>query len=114
MQVFENGASFVVASFDAALAEQEGDLMSYMNELARLNSIPGSWQLCKSTANWGQVQVSSGPTAPACVLPSVCYMLLCASAIYLLQPCVSCCFCMVSDRRPISELDKLKKRIAAC
>lgn len=67
MQVFENGASFVVASFDAALAEQEGDLISYMNELARLNSVPGSWQLCKSTANWGQVQVLSRPTAPACV-----------------------------------------------
>ena len=56
-QVFENGASFVVVSFDAAAAEEEGDLTGYMNELARLNSVPGSWQLCKSTANWGQLQV---------------------------------------------------------
>lgn len=62
--MFENGASFVVASFDAAFAEQEGDLTSYMNELARLNSVPGSWQLCKSTANWGQVQVL--PPSPLC------------------------------------------------
>ena len=57
LQVFENGASLIVASFDVALAKQEGDLMSYMNELARLNSAPASWQLCKCTANWGQVQV---------------------------------------------------------
>ena len=57
LQVFENGALLVVVSFDAAVAEQEGDLTGYMNELARLNSVPGSWQLCKSTANWGQVQV---------------------------------------------------------
>ncbi|DBB12886.1 TPA: hypothetical protein ACH3X3_005647 [Trebouxia sp. C0006] len=56
LQVFENGALLVVVSFDAAVAEQEGDLTGYMNELARLNSVPGSWQLCKSTANWGQVQ----------------------------------------------------------
>lgn len=59
LQVFENGASFVVASFDAAAAEGEGDLLGYMNELARLNSVPASWQLCKSTADWGQIQVAS-------------------------------------------------------
>ena len=65
LQVFENGALLVVVSFDAAVAEQEGDLTGYMNELARLNSVPGSWQLCKSTANWGQVQVHATHKSPA-------------------------------------------------
>ncbi len=64
LQVFENGALLVVVSFDAAVAEQEGDLTGYMNELARLNSVPGSWQLCKSTANWGQVQVHATHKSP--------------------------------------------------
>ena len=59
--MFENGASFVVVSFDAAAAEQEGDVAGYMGELARLNSVPGSWQLCKSTVNWGQLQVHAPP-----------------------------------------------------
>ena len=63
MQVFENGASFVVVSFDAAAAEQEGDVAGYMGELARLNSVPGSWQLCKSTVNWGQLQVHGPPAS---------------------------------------------------
>ena len=54
----------MVLSFDAAVAEQEGDLTGYMNELARLNSVPGSWQLCKSTANWGQVQVHAAHKSP--------------------------------------------------
>jgi hypothetical protein len=65
LKVFENGALLVVVSFDAAAAEQEGDLTGYMNELARLNSVPGSWQLCKSTANWGQVQVHATHESPA-------------------------------------------------
>ena len=65
LQVFENGALLVVVSFDAAVAEQERDLTGYMNELARLNSVPGSWQLCKSTANWGQVQVHATHKSPA-------------------------------------------------
>ena len=119
MQVFENGASFVVASFDVALAEQEGDLISYMNELARLNSVPGSWQLCKCTANWGQVQVLSRPTAPACVLPDVCFCMLCGSVcavslLYqILKPCASCCLCIFSARTPMRELNKLENCIAA-
>ena len=49
--------------------------MSYMNELARLNSVPGSWQLCKSSANWGQVQVLLSCSSQASVLPDVCCML---------------------------------------
>lgn len=65
LQVFENGASFVVVSFDAAAAEQEGDVAGYMGELARLNSVPGSWQLCKSTLNWGQLQVPGPCIGPA-------------------------------------------------
>ena len=69
LQVFENGASLVVVSFDAAAAQQEGDLTGYMNELARLNSVPGSWQLCKSTANWGQEQVL--PASACCILVTV-------------------------------------------
>ena len=65
-----------MASFDAVLAEQEGDLMSYMNELARLNSVPGSWQLCKSTANWGQVQVLRSCGLLCCLLCPVCFCVL--------------------------------------
>jgi len=72
LQVFENGALLVVVSFDAAVAEQEGDLTGYMNELARLNSVPGSWQLCKSTANWGQVQVHATHKSPVLFCDS-CY-----------------------------------------
>lgn len=57
LQVFENGASYVVVSFDTDAAVEEGDVTEYMNELARLNSVPGSWQLCKSAPHWGLVQV---------------------------------------------------------
>lgn len=57
LQVFENGASYVVVSFDAEAASEEGDVTGYMNELARLNSVPGSWQLCKSAPHWGLLQV---------------------------------------------------------
>lgn len=67
MQVFENGAAYVVVSFDADAAGEEGDVRGYMNELARLNSVPGSWQLCKSAPHWGLLEVAlpvSPVTAP--------------------------------------------------
>ena len=38
-QVFENSALLVVVSFEADAAAQEGDLVAYMNELPRLNSV---------------------------------------------------------------------------
>lgn len=86
--MFENGASFVVASFDAAAGEAEGDLTGYMNELARLNSVPGSWQLCKSTANWGQVQVQplSHSIIPFCPILLTFAPLCFASALPKQQP----------------------------
>lgn len=106
LQVFENGALLVVVSFDAAVAEQEGDLTGYMNELARLNSVPGSWQLCKSTVNWGQVQVHATHKSLAfsvnanqniagtvcmhqCKIP-ICHdtMMLVLSVFYIMLPCM--------------------------
>ena len=72
LQVFENGASYVVVSFDAEAASEEGDVAGYMNELARLNSVPGSWQLCKSAPHWGLLQVP----CTTCKPPLCCISLL--------------------------------------
>ena len=66
LQVFENGASYVVVSFDTDAAMEKGDVTEYMNELARLNSVPGSWQLCKSAPHWGLVQVLPSHHCNAC------------------------------------------------
>ena len=79
LQVFENGASYVVVSFDAEAGSEEGDVAGYMNELARLNSVPGSWQLCKSAPHWGLLQVPCTTCKPPLLFD---WFFLCGSIVW--------------------------------
>lgn len=59
-QIFEDVSGGVVVSFDIGRAVCEGDLSSYMNQLAKANAHVLAYNLAKDATQWGLVDEMSG------------------------------------------------------